>query len=158
MKPIVLQTIKVVAKCLIEKQNKPTTTKEIFDSFLGEVPIENIHYALRIMLENKTVAKVKHATYVLTDSKRPVEAYTVFKKKTRKPRKPRSIQPVLTLEKQIKKWDDEQAKVNFKDLCQKLQNALAKSYVDCDVLEATVLEQRTIIKYLESKVRETATV
>lgn len=158
MKPIVLQTIRLVAKCLIEKQNKPTKTKEIFDSFLGEVPMENIHYAIRLMLENKTLAKVKYATYVLTDSTLPLDAYTALKKKTRRPRKPKAIQQVLSLEQQVKKWDDEQAKVDFKDLCQKLQNALAKSYVDCDLLEATVAEQRTIIKYLESKVRETATV
>lgn len=70
----------------------------------------------------------------------------------------RKVNPAVSLEAQIKKWDDEQAKVDFQDLCQKLQNALAKSYVDCDLLEATVSEQRTIIKYLESKVREAATV
>lgn len=158
MKPIVLQTIRLVAKTLIDRDNKPITTKELFNFFLGEVPMENIHYAIRLMLENKTVAKVKHATYVLTDGKRPLDAYTEFKKKTRRPRTPKATQQVLSLEQQVKKWDDEQAKVDFKDLCQKLQNALAKAYVDCDLLEATVAEQRTIIKYLESKVRETATV
>jgi Tfp pilus assembly PilM family ATPase len=75
-----------------------------------------------------------------------------------KDKQPRKVNPAVSLEKQLEKWDQEQAKVDFQDLCQKLQNALAKSYVDCDLLEATVSEQRTIIKYLESKVRETATV
>jgi hypothetical protein len=71
----------------------------------------------------------------------------------------RKVKPAaVSLEAQVKKWDEEQAKVDFKDLCQKLQNALAKAYVECDLLEATVSEQRTIIKYLEGKVRETATV
>jgi len=71
----------------------------------------------------------------------------------------RKVKPAaVSLEAQVKKWDEEQAKVDFKELCQKLQNALAKAYVECDLLEATVSEQRTIIKYLEGKVRETATV
>jgi Tfp pilus assembly PilM family ATPase len=75
-----------------------------------------------------------------------------------KDKTPRKKNPAVSLEAQMKKWDEEQAKVDFQELCQKLQNALAKSYVDCDLLEATVSEQRTIIKYLESKVREAATV
>jgi predicted metal-dependent hydrolase len=71
----------------------------------------------------------------------------------------RKVKPsAVSLEAQVKKWDEEQAKVDFKELCQKLQNALAKAYVECDLLEATVSEQRTIIKYLEGKVREAATV
>jgi hypothetical protein len=32
-------------------------------------------------------------------------------------------------------WDNEEAKIDLKDLCQKLQNALAKSYVDFQELE-----------------------
>lgn len=71
---------------------------------------------------------------------------------------PRKTNPAVSLEKQLEKWDQEQAKVDFQELCQKLQNALAKSYVECDLLEATVAEQRTIIKYLEGKVREAASV
>lgn len=158
MKPIVLQTIRLVAKCLMDHENKPMTTKEIFNSFLGEVPMENIHYAIHVMYKNKSLAKVRYATYMLADSTKPLDSYTVFKSKTRKPRKPRSIQPVLNFEQQVKKWDEEESKVDLKDLCQKLQNALAKAYVDCDLLEATVAEQRTIIKYLEGKVSENTSV
>ena len=158
MRPVILQTIRLIAKTLTDRENKPMTTQELFNFFLGDVPMADIHYAIRLMIENKTLAKVKHATYVLTDSTRSLDAYTVFKKKIRKPRTPKSIQPVLSFEKQVQKWDEEQSKVDFQELCQKLQNALAKAYVDCDLLEATVAEQRTIIKYLEGKVRETATV
>ena len=158
MRPVILQTIRLIAKTLTDRENKPMTTQELFNFFLGDVQMADIHYAIRLMMENKTLAKVKHATYVLTDSTRSLDAYTVFKKKIRKPRTPKVIQPVLSFEKQVQKWDEEQSKVDFKDLCQKLQNALAKAYVDCDLLEATVAEQRTIIKYLEGKVRETATV
>lgn len=78
--------------------------------------------------------------------------------KDKKPRKSNTVTPVVKLEDKIKEWDEEQQRVDFQELCEKLQNALAKSYVECDLLEATVAEQRTIIKYLEGKVRETATV
>lgn len=76
--------------------------------------------------------------------------------KDKKPRK--TSTPIVKLEDKLKEWDEEQRKVDFQELCEKLQNALAKSYVECDLLEATVAEQRTIIKYLEGKVREAATV
>lgn len=75
-----------------------------------------------------------------------------------KDKKPRKTNPAVSFEKQLEQWDQEQSKVDFQELCQKLQNALAKSYVDCDLLEATVSEQRIIIKYLEGKVREAASV
>lgn len=78
--------------------------------------------------------------------------------KDKKPRKNNSVTPIVKLEDKLKEWDEEQRKVDFQELCEKLQNALAKSYVECDLLEATVTEQRTIIKYLEGKVREAATV
>jgi hypothetical protein len=68
------------------------------------------------------------------------------------------IKSDLSLVEQLDEWDKSEQKNDLQDLCEKLQNALAKSYVDCDLLEATVSEQRTIIKYLESKVREAATV
>lgn len=61
--------------------------------------------------------------------------------------------PVGNFEKQLAEWDKKENKVDFKDLCQKLQNALAKSYVDIEVLEQTVNEQVVIIKYLEGKIR-----
>lgn len=75
-----------------------------------------------------------------------------------KDKKPRKTNPAVSFEKQLEQWDQEQAKVDFQELCEKLQNALAKSYVECDLLEATVSEQRIIIKYLEGKLRETASV
>lgn len=80
--------------------------------------------------------------------------------KNKKPRKSNTVTPVVKLEDKIKEWDAEEARVqvDFQELCEKLQNALAKSYVENDLLEATVVEQRTIIKYLEGKVRESATV
>ena len=78
--------------------------------------------------------------------------------KDKKPRKSNSVTPIVKLEDKLKEWDEEQRKVDFQELCEKLQNALAKSYVECDLLEATVTEQRTIIKYLEGKVHEAATV
>lgn len=71
---------------------------------------------------------------------------------------PRKTNPAVSFEKQLEKWAEEENKVDFQELCEKLQNALAKSYVECDLLEATVSEQRIIIKYLEGKLRETATV
>lgn len=162
MKEKLAQTIRLVVACLVEKENKPTTTTDIFNTFQGEVAMQDIHYALRVMLQNRHASRIKQATYVLTDSTRPVESYTkIGKKKARKPRQLELIQepkPFVTLEQKIKEWDEEEKKVDFQTLCEKLQNALAKSYVDCDLLEATVAEQRTIIKYLESKVRETPTV
>ena len=60
----------------------------------------------------------------------------------------------ISLQEKLKEWDEP----DFKDLCQKLQNALAKSYVDCEDLEKanfelvrTVTQMQGIIKYLELK-------
>ncbi len=68
-----------------------------------------------------------------------------------KDKAPRKRNPAVSLEKQLQKWDVEENKVDWKDLCQTLQNALAKAYVDCDLLEATVNEQKVIIRYLENR-------
>jgi Tfp pilus assembly PilM family ATPase len=68
-----------------------------------------------------------------------------------KDKTPRKKNPVVSFEKQLEKWDAKEQKVNWQDLCQKLQNALAKAYVDCDLLEATVSEQKVIIRYLEGR-------
>ena len=61
------------------------------------------------------------------------------------------------LEKQIAHWDAEPRTppVDFKELAQKLQNALAKSYVEIDLLrQKTQLDrQAIIIEYLESRVK-----
>lgn len=80
--------------------------------------------------------------------------------KDKKPRarKPRTTNPAISLAQQLDDWDKEEQKNDFQELCEKLQNALAKSYVECDMLEDTVSEQRAIIKYLERKVREAAAV
>lgn len=50
--------------------------------------------------------------------------------------------------------------VDFEDLCQKLQNALSKSYVDLEELQQRhnqavvgIAKQEVIIQYLESKLR-----
>jgi hypothetical protein len=68
-----------------------------------------------------------------------------------KDKTPRKKNPAVSLEKQLEKWDAKEQKVDWHDLCQKLQNALAKAYVDCDLLEATVSEQKVIIRYLEGR-------
>jgi hypothetical protein len=61
------------------------------------------------------------------------------------------------LEKQIAHWDAEPrtTPVDFKELAQKLQNALAKSYVEIDLLrQKTQLDRQSIIiEYLESRVK-----
>jgi hypothetical protein len=65
------------------------------------------------------------------------------------------------LEEQIKNWPAEprQPVVDLQDLAEKLQNALAKSYVECEQLEKNVqiyqseINRRDIIiQYLESKI------
>jgi hypothetical protein len=74
--------------------------------------------------------------------------------------KPKAIKPsqVLTFEKQLEEWDEKEQKVNFKELCEKLQEALAKSYVEAEQLERQVGQLRNevaardvIINYLESR-------
>ena len=59
----------------------------------------------------------------------------------------------------LSEWDRKEAEVDFKDLCQKLQEALAKSYCDSEQLEQNVnylrneLQARdVVIRYLESKI------
>ena len=68
-----------------------------------------------------------------------------------KDKTPRKKTPAVSFEKQLEKWDAKEQKVDWQDLCQKLQNALDKAYVDCDLLEATVSEQKVIIRYLEGR-------
>lgn len=65
---------------------------------------------------------------------------------------------VLTFEKQLEAWDQKENKVNFKELCEKLQEALAKSYVEAEQLERQIAGLRNevaardvIINYLESR-------
>lgn len=42
---------------------------------------------------------------------------------------------IKSFEDTLKEWDEKEKQVDFKELCQKLQNALAKSYVDFQELE-----------------------
>jgi hypothetical protein len=73
--------------------------------------------------------------------------------------KPKAKQAhILTFEKQLEAWDDKEKTVNFKELCEKLQEALAKSYVEAEQLERQVTYLRSevgardvIINYLESR-------
>jgi hypothetical protein len=60
----------------------------------------------------------------------------------------------------LAQWDRQEQEVDFKDLCQKLQTALAKSYCDYECLEKHVHTFRDeitrrdiIIQYLESRIR-----
>ena len=60
----------------------------------------------------------------------------------------------------LAEWDRQDQKVDFKELCQKLQAALAKSYCDYECLEkhiATfrdeIIRRDIVIQYLESKVK-----
>lgn len=65
----------------------------------------------------------------------------------------------------LKEWDRMENEVDFKELCQKLQEALAKSYVEAEELERVVTYWRNevaardiIIRYLESRRNENAPV
>jgi hypothetical protein len=64
----------------------------------------------------------------------------------------------LTFEKQIEAWDQKEKTVNFKELCEKLQEALAKSFVEAEQLERQIAVLQTeinardvVIRYLESR-------
>jgi LysM repeat protein len=65
---------------------------------------------------------------------------------------------ILSLEKQLEEWDRKQNAVDYKELSEKLQEALAKSYVEAEQLERqiTVLQNEisardVVIRYLESR-------
>jgi len=58
----------------------------------------------------------------------------------------------------LAEWDRMENEVDFKDLCQKLQEALAKSYVEAEELEKQVIYWRNevaardiVIRYLEGR-------
>jgi hypothetical protein len=73
--------------------------------------------------------------------------------------KPKAKQAhILTFEKQLEAWDDKEKTVNFKELCEKLQEALAKSYVEAEQLErqiallqSEISARDVVIRYLESR-------
>ena len=65
---------------------------------------------------------------------------------------------VSDFQKTLNEWDEKEKKVDFKELCQKLQEALAKSYCDYEELEKTsgimrdeIIRRDIIIQYLESR-------
>jgi hypothetical protein len=65
---------------------------------------------------------------------------------------------ILSLEKQLEEWDRKQNAVDYKELSEKLQEALAKSYVEAEQLERqiTLLQNEisardVVIRYLESR-------
>ena len=72
-----------------------------------------------------------------------------------------SSNPISEFQKTLNEWDlmeEEAARVDFKDLCQKLQEALAKSYVEAEELERQIAYWRNetgardiVIRYLESR-------
>lgn len=58
----------------------------------------------------------------------------------------------------LKEWDRMEAEVDLKDLCEKLQEALAKSYVEAEELERMIAYWRNevaardiVIRYLEGR-------
>jgi LysM repeat protein len=64
---------------------------------------------------------------------------------------------ILSLEKQLEEWDRKQNAVDYKELSEKLQEALAKSYVEAEQLERQIAglqneigARDVIIRYLES--------
>lgn len=67
---------------------------------------------------------------------------------------------VESFEEALKGWDEKEKQVDFKELCQKLQEALARSYVEAEELERVIAHWRNevgardiVIRYLESKIK-----
>jgi hypothetical protein len=65
---------------------------------------------------------------------------------------------ILTFEKQLEEWDRKQNAVDYKELSEKLQEALAKSYVEAEQLERQIAglqneigARDVVIRYLESR-------
>ena len=74
--------------------------------------------------------------------------------------KPKAVKrtQVLTFEKQLEAWEKKENAVNYKELSEKLQEALAKSYVETEQLErqivtlqAEINARDVVIRYLESR-------
>ena len=78
-----------------------------------------------------------------------------------KNKKPTPIEnPISHFQKTLNEWDFQEKQVDFKDLCQKLQEALAKSYVEAEELEKQIVFLRNetaardiVIRYLEGKIK-----
>jgi len=65
---------------------------------------------------------------------------------------------ILAFEKQLEEWDRKQNAVDYKELSEKLQEALAKSYVEVEQLERQIAglqneigARDVVIRYLESR-------
>jgi hypothetical protein len=56
---------------------------------------------------------------------------------------------ILTFEQELQAWDQKEKQVDFKELCEKLQEALAKSYVEVENLNKEIRARDIIITYLE---------
>ena len=63
---------------------------------------------------------------------------------------------ILSFHQQLQEWDRKENAVDYKELCEKLQEALAKSYVEADALNKTIANlnreihaRDVIITYLE---------
>jgi cell fate (sporulation/competence/biofilm development) regulator YlbF (YheA/YmcA/DUF963 family) len=74
--------------------------------------------------------------------------------------KPKAVKrtQVLTFEKQLEAWEKKENAVNYKELSEKLQEALAKSYVEAEQLERQIVTLQSeinardvVIRYLESR-------
>jgi transcriptional regulator NrdR family protein len=72
--------------------------------------------------------------------------------------KPKAIkqEQISSFERQLEEWDRKQNAVDYKELSEKLQEALAKSYVEADALNKTIANlnreihaRDIIITYLE---------
>ena len=81
-------------------------------------------------------------------------------KKRGRPAKTVPVTTVSDFQKTLNEWDAKEREVDFKELCQKLQEALAKSYCDYEVLERNVALLRDeitcrdiIIRYLENRAK-----
>jgi hypothetical protein len=74
--------------------------------------------------------------------------------------KPKAVKrtQILTFEKQLEEWEKKENGVNYKELSEKLQEALAKSYVEAEQLErqiallqSEISARDVVIRYLESR-------
>jgi predicted RNA-binding protein with EMAP domain len=74
--------------------------------------------------------------------------------------KPKAVKrtQALTFEKQLEAWEKKENAVNYKELSEKLQEALAKSYVEAEQLERQIAALQNeisardvVIRYLESR-------
>ena len=90
----------------------------------------------------------------LAKAKLPKRGRPVGSKNKQKP------SPVDSFSETLKEWDRMENEVDFRDLCQKLQEALAKSYVEAEELEKVVAYWRNevmardiVIRYLEGKIK-----